>query len=97
MKQLMVYSDSQCVAGLLKRRPGLEAKGFLSKRTTRLLRNALLYRRFYELHDELGFEIIKVKGHTPFRCRDTIDGIFSFVDKETRKALRLWIKEIRKP
>ncbi len=88
--KLYLYSDSQCVSGLLKRRAGLLAGGFLSKRSNRPLRNAALYRAFYELHDELGFEVVKVKGHSGTRLTDRTQRIFSFVDREARKALRLW-------
>jgi ribonuclease HI len=91
--KLYLYSDSQCVLGLLKRRPCLLASGFLSKRTNRSLRNAPLYRAFYEFHDELGFEVIKVEGHSRSRPHDSAHRIFSFVDKEVRKALRLWMDE----
>lgn len=91
--KLSLYSDSQCVSGLLKRRPGLSAGDFLSKRTDRPLRNAPLYRAFYEFYDELGFEVIKVEGHSGSRRCDTEHRIFSFVDKEVRKALKLWMDE----
>ena len=84
---LRIYTDSQCVAGLLKRRPGLEEKAFISKRTHRLLKNASLYRRFYQFHDELGFEIIQVAGHSPSSSQDRIHRIFSWIDREVRKAL----------
>jgi len=93
LRKLRVYSDSQCVAGLLRRRSGLEVKGFLSKRTNRLLINASLYRNFYEFYDELGFEVIKVAGHTRSCSRDTVHRIFSFVDREVRKELNLWMAE----
>jgi predicted GIY-YIG superfamily endonuclease len=91
--KLRLYTDSQCVSGLLKRRLPLSAGGFLSKRTDRPLRNAPLYRAFYEFHDELGFEVIKVEGHSASRLHDTAHRIFSFVDKEVRKALKLWMDE----
>lgn len=92
--KLQVYSDSQCVAGLLRRRLALEAKGFLSKRTKRQLKNACLYRRFYEFYDELGFEIIKVAGHTRSCSHNTVNRIFSLVDKNVRKVLNLWMREL---
>ena len=91
--KLRLYTDSQCIAGLLKRRTGLEAGGFLSRKTKLPLKNAFLYRSFYEFHDELGFEVAKVKGHTRSCSRDTVHSIFSFIDREERKALKLWIKE----
>lgn len=92
--KLDVYSDSQCVAGLLRRRPGLEANGFLSKRTNNLLKNASLYRKFYEFHDRIGFKVIKVAGHTRSCSHDTVHRIFSFVDKEVRKALNSWMRDL---
>lgn len=91
--KLVVYSDSQCVAGLLKRRNVLETAGFIGKSTHRPLSNAPLYRRFYEFHDKLGFEVIKVAGHAPSESHDTVLRIFSYVDKEVRKALYRWRKE----
>ena len=90
--KLKVYTDSQCVAGLLKRRSGLTANGFLSKKTNSLLSNADIYRRFYELRDELEFEVIKVAGHSRSCSRDTIHFIFSSVDMEARKELKHWMK-----
>jgi ribonuclease HI len=84
---LRIYTDSQCVSGLLKRRPGLEAKAFISKRTKRPLKNAPLYRRFYQLYDELGFAIIQVAGHSRSSSQDRVHRIFSWVDREIRKAL----------
>ncbi|MDH4230760.1 MAG: GIY-YIG nuclease family protein [Nitrospirota bacterium] len=91
---LTIYSDSQCVSGLLKRKPRLLATGFLSKKTNRQLGNASLYRTFYELHDESGFHVVKVAGHSASRAHDTAHRIFSFVDKEARKALKIWLNEL---
>jgi len=91
--KLKIYSDSQCVAGLAGRRPDLEAKNFLSKTTKLLLKNAALYRRFYELQDELGFEVVKVAGHGRSCSHDAAQRIFSFVDKGVRTALKLWMDE----
>jgi len=91
---LTIYSDSQCVSGLLKRKPRLLAGGFLSKKTNRQLGNASLYRAFYEFHDELGFNVVKVDGHSKSSLHDTVHRIFSFVDKEARKALKIWLNEL---
>ena len=91
---LYVYSDSSCVAGLLRRRSALESKGFLSSRTNRPLRNASLYRRFYELYDESDFEVIKVAGHTCSSSHDTVHRVFSFVDREVRRRLKIWMSEL---
>lgn len=92
---LDVYSDSQCVTGLQRRRPHLEINGFSSSGTHRLLKNAHLYRKFYEFHDALGFEVVKVVGHSRSCSHDSIHRIFSFVDKEARKALKLCMKEFQ--
>ena len=89
---LDVYSDSQCVTGIQRRRSKLEMNGFCSNGTNRILKNACLYRKFYEFHDILGFEIIKVVGHARSCSHDSIHRIFSFVDKEVRKALKLCVK-----
>jgi len=92
---LDVYSDSQCVTGLLRRRSQLELNGFCSKGTNRILTNGCLYRKFYEFHDTLGFEIIKVVGHSRSCSHDSVHRIFSFVDKEARKALKLCMQGFR--
>jgi len=93
-EKLCIYTDSQCVAGLLKRRPRLERTGFLSARTHCLIKNAALYRTFYEFYDQLGFDVIKVPGHTRTSSRDTIDHVFSIIDKEARKALKIMQGEL---
>ncbi|RJQ19748.1 MAG: hypothetical protein C4560_06020 [Nitrospiraceae bacterium] len=91
---LTIYSDSQCVTGLLKRKPRLLAEGFISKKTNRQLSNASSYRAFYELHDESGFHVVKMDGHSKSRARDTAHRIFSFVDREARKALNIWLNDL---
>jgi ribonuclease HI len=90
---LWVYTDSQCIVGLQGRRAGLEANNFLSRRSKRPLKNTLLYRAFYAAYDELGFELIKVAGHSRSCSHDTVQRIFSYVDKEVRKTLPLWTEE----
>ena len=85
---LQVFTDSQCIAGLLRRRARLERTGYSSTRTNRPIRNAGLYRMFYEFFDRFGFEVVKVPGHTRTSARDTVDHVFSMVDKAARKALR---------
>jgi predicted GIY-YIG superfamily endonuclease/ribonuclease HI len=93
-ESLTIYSDSQCVCGLLGRKPRLTAGGFLSKKTNRQLGNASLYRAFYEFHDESGFRVVKVDGHSGSRAHDAAHRVFSFVDREARKALKVWLNEL---
>ena len=93
--KLQVYTDSQCISGLLKRRAELTARDFVCRGTGLPLRNASLYGRFYELHDKLDFGVIKLKGHTNRGSRDAVHEIFSYLDRQVRKALRLWMHEVR--
>ena len=90
LMMLQVYTDSQCVAGLQKRRLRLSSCNFISKKTGQPLKNADLYRTFYELSDKMKFSITKVSGHTPASSRDTVHQIFACVDQEVRKALKRW-------
>ena len=92
--RLHLYSDSQCIAGLLKRRAALEHNDFCAKRSGRELNNATLYRRYFELYDAQGFDVIKVAGHTRTSSRDSAHSVFSFLDREVRRALRVWVHEL---
>lgn len=93
-RKLHIFSDSQCVAGLLLRRARLEGCGFQSKGSTGVLKNAVLYGKYYELYDRLRFDVTKVPGHTRSGSRNSVQRIFSFIDKKVRKALKLWIKQL---
>jgi len=88
---LKIYTDSQCVAGLLGRRSGLERSDFISKRSGQPLANEDLYRAFYAAYDQLGFRLIKVQGHSRTNTHDTVHRIFSYVDQGVRKALKFWL------
>jgi hypothetical protein len=90
--KLSIYCDSECVSNLLQRRTKLESRRFLSGKTSCELKNSLLYRQFYKLYDEIGFEVIKVKGHSPSSSHNSINRIFSFVDKQVRKSLKQWLR-----
>jgi predicted GIY-YIG superfamily endonuclease/ribonuclease HI len=89
--KLHIYSDSQCVEGLLPRRARLESRGFHCRGGNRLLKNAPLYGKYYAFHDRLKFEVTKVTGHTRSRSRNTVERIFSFIDQKVRKALKSWM------
>jgi ribonuclease HI len=92
-ESLTLYSDSQCVFGLPGRKSRLLSEGFLSKKTNRPLGNASLYRAFYDFHDQSDFRVVKVNGHSASRARDAAAQVFSVVDREARKALKIWLKE----
>ena len=91
--RLQVYTDSQCVVGLPGRRAALEANGFVAAHSGRLLANAPLYRALYAVHDELGFDLIKVAGHSRAGNHGSVQRIFSCVDRGARRALSLWLNE----
>jgi len=91
---LHVYSDSQCVEGLLARRGRLESSGFYARGGLRLIKNASLYRKYYEFHDRLKFDVTKVAGHTRSRSRNVAERMFSFIDQQTRKSLKVWVAEL---
>ena len=86
-RPLTLYTDSQGVAGLLERRKRLESTEFISKKSQRELNNAALYRQFYGFHDEIQFQVIKVRGHLRKSDHNTAQRIFSMVDQGARKAL----------
>ena len=86
-EKIIVYTDSQNIISLKRRRKKLEQNNYLNSRGE-LLNNHLLYQRFYQIMDKLNCEIIKVQGHLPGKEKDRIDKYFSMVDKASRKALR---------
>jgi len=92
---LRIYTDSQCVAGLMGRRAALTDRGFVARRSGMPLAHAPLYRAFYAAHDQLGFQLTKLAGHARADTHDTAQRIFSHVDREVRKALALWRGENR--
>ncbi len=89
-ENLRIYIDSQCVAGLLGRRARLVDSDFIARRSGQPLTNAALYSAFYAAYDRLGFQLIKVTGHSRTGSHDTVQRVFSYVDREVRKALTLW-------
>lgn len=90
---LQLYTDSSCIVGLPGRRGRLEGNGYCSAGSGRVLGNASLYGDFYRASDELGFEIIKVTGHSRAASHDSVQRIFAIVDRGARRALKLWLAE----
>jgi len=87
-RKVVVYTDSQNIIGLSTRRVGLEQNDFYSAKNKRLS-NHQLYREFYKLMDQLDCELIKVAGHLSSSQKDTIDQLFTLVDRASRKALKI--------
>lgn len=85
--KITVFSDSQNIIGLPGRRSRLEKNNFYSK-TNRLLKNAELYKAFYEISDKISLEFVQVKGHKISKNKSKTDFIFTLVDRASRVALR---------
>jgi len=90
-QSLLLYSDSQCVCGLPGRRQKLESSDFIGKSSGKVLNHSELYKDFYNLQNELGFEVIKVSGHAPKSTHDTVHRIFSYLDHEVRRLFKEWM------
>lgn len=93
VSNITVYTDSQGIVDLPRRRTALEQSGFTTAGKNRVLNHAALYRAFYRLHDELGFELAKLKGHGKRDDKSRLDEIFSYVDRTARKALRAYLQQ----
>lgn len=85
--RVIVYTDSQNIMGLQRRRDRFERNDYRSKKNRRL-NNYELYQEFYRLTDQFDCEFIKVRGHQTSNQKDDIDTLFTFVDRASRNALR---------
>ena len=86
-RRVIVYTDSQNIMGLQKRRDRFEQNDYRSKKNKRL-NNYELYQEFYKMTDPLDCEFIKVRGHRASNQKDDIDRLFALVDSASRNALR---------
>lgn len=84
---VVVYTDSQNIMGLMGRRYRFEQNDYRSKKKKRL-NNYELYQEFYKMTDQLDWEFVKVSGHQVSNQKDDIAGIFTLVDRASRNALR---------
>ncbi len=85
--KITVYTDSQNITGLRRRRDRLEKNNYLSRKN-KPIKNYKLYCKFYGMIDELDIKFIKVKGHKISTQKDEIDKLFTLVDRASRNALR---------
>lgn len=86
-RKILVYTDSQNITGLIRRRNRFEKNNYLNK-SNELIKNHELYKSFFAITDKLNCDFIKVRGHQPSRSKDEIHTIFGVVDKAARFALR---------
>ena len=85
--KVMVYTDAQNIMTLKKRRVRHEESGYHSKRHRRI-NHYLLYQEFYRVMDRLNCVFVKMRGHLPSNQRNSVDQLFSLVDRASREALR---------
>jgi ribonuclease HI len=90
---LTVYTDSQNIIGLPRRRARLEQSNYFSSKNRRL-NNYELYQEFYRLTTKLNCQFVKVIGHQASSKKDEIDKLFGLVDQASRRALREVISNI---
>jgi len=87
-KAIHLFTDATAIEGLPARREKLEASGYLSGRTGKLLANAELYKKFFKIFDEVRPSLFWIKGHSPNETRSETQEIFRLVDQAARKTLR---------
>ena len=85
--EVQVYTDSQNIPGLLKRRERLEKNDYCTK-SGKLHQHWELYRDFFAWVDSMDIKVIKISGHSPRGKKTKLNEIFSLVDKACRNALR---------
>jgi ribonuclease HI len=86
-EKLIIYTDSQNIMGLQRRRNRFEQNDYRSKENRRL-NNYELYQEFFRITDQLDCEFISVRGHKRSNQKDDIDILFTLVDRASRNALR---------
>jgi ribonuclease HI len=89
---ITLFTDSQSIIELPRRRIRLEQSGFSGAASGKTLKHAELYRAFYQLQDRLAFKLVKLKGHSKRADKTRLDRVFAYVDKASRKALREYRK-----
>jgi ribonuclease HI len=86
-RKVIVYTDSQNIMGLQRRRALLEQNDYRSKNNKRL-NNYELYQEFFKMIDQMECAFVGVKGHKRSNQKDGIDRLFTLVDRASRNALR---------
>ena len=84
---LSIYTDSQNIISLPKRRSRLEQTDYISSKNKRL-GNHELYKEFYRVTSEIKYQLFKVVGHQASNKKNKVDRLFGLVDRASRKALR---------
>jgi ribonuclease HI len=85
--KVIIYTDSQNIPGLLRRRKRLEKNDYFTKNSRRI-NNYELYREFFRITDLMDCEFVKVRGHQPTKQKNEIHRLFTLVDRASRSAMR---------
>ncbi len=85
--KVTVYTDSQNILSLQRRRDRFEQNDYRSS-NNKQIKNHELYKKFYSIIDKLDCEFFKVRGHKVSSGKDDIDRLFTLVDRASRNALR---------
>eukprot|EP01047_Picozoa_sp_COSAG01_P013311 COSAG01_NODE_621_length_14780_cov_1056.278591_6_plen_165_part_00 len=85
--KVTIYTDSQLIVNLPRRREKLEQNDYFTRQHKRL-KNYLLYQDFYRLIDMFDCCFVKVLGHQKSSKKSHIDHIFTLLDIGSRQALR---------
>ena len=86
-RKIILYTDSQNIMGLPRRRTRFEENDYRSAKNE-LLKNHELYKEFFRVIDELECDFVKVRGHKVSNQKDEVDQLFTLVDRASRNALR---------
>lgn len=89
--EIISYTDSQNIVGLLSRKEKLVKNNYYSK-GGKLLKNHELYKDFFESIEKFEIKFNFITGHKPSRDKSHMDKIFSLIDRASRNALRNYIK-----
>ena len=85
-RKATIFTDSQNIVGLPKRRDRLEKSNFQNGSGDRL-KLADLYEEFFQRADDYAFDVYKIKGHTRKSERSDSEQLFSFLDRSVRREL----------
>lgn len=88
--ELVILTDCQNILGLESRREKFEKNDYMTSKNKKIS-NHELYKKFYKIVDSLNCKLVKVKGHKPKTNKDSIDKLFTLVDKASRNVLREYL------
>jgi len=91
-KSITAYTDSQNILSLLRRKDHLTLNNFCSK-SGKAIKNKELYQLFFNTIASMDIEFHWLNGHKPSKQKDTLDHLFTLVDRASRNALRSYAKE----